>query len=143
LFRTKTANVAKKLKKPGSVKKASKKKEPKKAAAHKKKVTTKTAKAVKTKGKLVPKAEARKESSKKINKKTEIKRIQQPKNKPETKNSMPITEGKKRLIISYEKLPSEVIDVIRIKYPYGYNHDLKEVKCIDNKKFVVLPIELP
>ncbi len=52
-----------------------------------------------------------------------------------------IPGGKKRLIISYEKLPEEVIDVIRNKYPYGYNHDLKEVKGIDNKKFYVLPIE--
>lgn len=51
--------------------------------------------------------------------------------------------GKKRLMVSYEKLPDEVIDVIRTKYPYGYNHDLKEVKGIDNKKFFVLPIELP
>ncbi|GIV35134.1 MAG: hypothetical protein KatS3mg031_2669 [Chitinophagales bacterium] len=49
--------------------------------------------------------------------------------------------GKKRLIISYEKLPPEVMEVIRTKYPYGYNHDLKEVKGLDNRKFFVLPIE--
>jgi hypothetical protein len=35
------------------------------------------------------------------------------------------------------------MEVIRTKYPYGYNHDLKEVKGADNKKFFVLPIELP
>jgi len=57
--------------------------------------------------------------------------------------TMAADTGKKRLMISYEKLPPEVMDVIRTKYPYGYNHDLKEVKGIDNKKFFVLPIELP
>jgi len=57
--------------------------------------------------------------------------------------SMSAGTAKKRLMVSYEKLPDEVIDVIRTKYPYGYNHDLKEVKGIDNKKFFVLPIELP
>jgi hypothetical protein len=57
--------------------------------------------------------------------------------------SMATDSGKKRLMISYEKLPHEVIEVIRSKYPYGYNHDLKEVKGIDNKKFFVLPIDLP
>lgn len=64
-----------------------------------------------------------------------------PKNPP----SQPMTTGtgKKRLMVSYEKLPDEVMEVIRTKYPYGYNHDLKEVKGIDNKKFFVLPIELP
>lgn len=51
--------------------------------------------------------------------------------------------GKKRALISFDKLPEEVVDIIRNKYPYGYNHDLKEVKGIDNKKFFVLPIELP
>lgn len=56
---------------------------------------------------------------------------------------MAATAGKRRLMVSYDKLPNEVMEVIRTKYPYGYNHDLKEVKGIDNKKFFVLPIELP
>lgn len=58
-------------------------------------------------------------------------------------HTMTAGTGKKRLLISYDKLPDEVVDIIRAKYPYGYNHDLKEVKGIDNKKFSVLPIELP
>ena len=64
--------------------------------------------------------------------------IQNPASQP-----MATHTGKKRLMVSYEKLTDEVIEAIRAKYPYGYNHDLKEVKGIDNKKFFVLPIELP
>jgi len=84
-------------------------------------------------------------------KKTKIKREEQVKDTPvqvETninpaKQAMATDTGKKRLMVSYEKLPPEVIEAIRTKYPYGYNHDLREVKGIDNKKFFVLPIDLP
>lgn len=48
---------------------------------------------------------------------------------------------KKRLLISMHKLPSEILNVIKVKYPYGYNHHLKEIKGIDDKKLYVLPIE--
>ena len=48
---------------------------------------------------------------------------------------------KKRLLISFNKLPAEVINVIKVKYPYGYNHHLKEVKGINDQKLYVLPVE--
>jgi len=139
--------VAKKKKISGSKKKEAKKKEMKKPApkksAEKKVIPAK---------KEVKKKEKVKAALKKTEpKKTEIKKAKQVKNKPvqagAQKNTaskpMSTDTGKKRLMISYEKLPSEVIEVIRTKYPYGYNHDLREVKGIDNKKFFVLPIELP
>jgi len=48
---------------------------------------------------------------------------------------------KKRLLISIGNLPTEVLQAIKAKYPYGYNHDVKEVMGIDNNKLYVLPIE--
>lgn len=103
-----------------------------------------------------PKKEAKGHKAEKKIKKTAEKNIKVTKTKKikETKSNAPQNQpvrslvqqpqqtGKKRLLISYDKLPDDVVDIIRNKYPYGYNHDLKEVKGIDNKKFSVLPIEL-
>ena len=104
----------------------------------------------------VSKKQAKKPEPKQQPVKTEVKNIEVTKGKKEkekkVKASVPqnqpprpatVQSGKKRLLISYDKLPDEVVDIIRGKYPYGYNHDLIEVKGIDNKKFSVLPIELP
>ncbi len=89
------------------------------------------------------KAAAAEKDGIKTNKQVKTQPVQAVVKKNPPNQTMSAGTGKKRLMVSYEKLPDEVIDVIRTKYPYGYNHDLKEVKGIDNKKFFVLPIELP
>lgn len=48
---------------------------------------------------------------------------------------------KKRLLISFSNLPADVVQTIRSKYPYGYNHHVMEVKGANDKKMYVLPIE--
>lgn len=133
---------------------AAKKAAPKKQTSQKpalKKAEKKTVSAKKPAQKEIKKPEPKLEK-KPVMKETKVPKKEQKKTtqtKSETPNTnpplktMPTPTGKRRLIISYDKLPDEVMDVIRTKYPYGYNHDLKEVKGIDNKKFFVLPIELP
>lgn len=93
------------------------------------------------------KASTIKEEKKKEVIKPKQEKVKTAKTEPQSQPVKPATApapqtGKKRLLISYDKLPEDVVDIIRNKYPYGYNHDLKEVKGIDNKKFFVLPIEL-
>ncbi|HXH19515.1 MAG TPA: hypothetical protein VNJ07_10575 [Chitinophagales bacterium] len=131
--------MTKKNKESGSKKTGTKKKEIK---SLRKKETEKKASSVKkehqrAKGnKKVSKVEAKAQHAK-------SKTVQAEAPKKTATQTMAADTSKKRLMISYEKLPPEVMEVIRTKYPYGYNHDLKEVKGIDNKKFFVLPIELP
>lgn len=132
----------------------------KKETVKKKQATNKVVKAAAKKAPVKKAAASKKEAKKPEPKqqpvKTEVKNIEVTKGKKEkekkVKASVPqnqpprpatVQSGKKRLLISYDKLPDDVVDIIRGKYPYGYNHDLIEVKGIDNKKFSVLPIELP
>jgi len=135
---------------------AKKKKETVKKKQATKKVVKAAAKKAPVKKAVAPKKEVKKPEPKQYPVKTEVKNIEVTKAKKEKgkkeKASVPhnqpvrpatVQTGKKRLLISYDKLPNDVVDIIRGKYPYGYNHDLIEVKGIDNKKFSVLPIELP
>lgn len=128
----------------------------KKKETAKKKQATKVVKAAPKKvapKKAQPEKKELKKSETKTNtiitevKKTEVtkakkQQVTTPPQQPVRPAAAPQPGGKKRLLISFDKLPEEVVDIIRNKYPYGYNHDLKEVKGIDNKKFFVLPIEL-
>ncbi|MFC2086880.1 hypothetical protein ACFLSA_01785 [Bacteroidota bacterium] len=48
---------------------------------------------------------------------------------------------KKRIIISYDKLPSEVIEAINIKYPDGFENHVIKVNKSANEYFYAITID--
>ena len=48
---------------------------------------------------------------------------------------------KKRLLTSLNKLPLDVLALIKSKYPSGYSRQLQEVKDRNNNSMYVLPVE--